>query len=363
MTRAPRNGNSTVVPFLGIRLPDGFDVCWAGPSPLGDLCFGSTDGSILFADEQGRPLHGSEPGTGSVSGEAINGVVRAGTWAAVSTRSDVNFWPLPGAAGGDAEGWAAPYGAHGVSVAMSGRVVAPLGRKGIMVVEPPFGPTSSVIALGDNEKGLYIYRVISLRSQSGTEVLACAARTGGVAAGAFSGPNATYRMRTAAFNGIDVIDICPLDSGGNSPALAALGRDGAIIMFRDVLTEEKPIRMKFKKIQGTAYRLLSHRGELYVLTSRGLYALGKLASRFLDRELHAGVETQILTMPMDAIDATLAGDRWLLVVTPDEVRRIEADWIHDNVPETTAGQEAQDFQPIDVGWRDINTSARQLVVA
>src|SRR5437660_7505961 len=106
MTPSPPHGNSTVVPFLGIGLPDGFDVCWAGPSPLSGLCFGSTDGKILFTDEQGRTLPDLQPGRGSVSGEAINGVVGAGTWAVVSTRGDVNCWPLPGAEGSGGGGWA-----------------------------------------------------------------------------------------------------------------------------------------------------------------------------------------------------------------------------------------------------------------
>jgi hypothetical protein len=114
-----------------------------------------------------------------------------------------------------------------------------------MVVEPPIGPGTSVTAFGDNQEGLYVYRVISLQLQSGTDVLICAARTGGIAAGTFSGPQATYRMRTATFNGLDVIDICPLDLGVNSLAVAALGRDGTIILFRDVLAEEKPVTMKF----------------------------------------------------------------------------------------------------------------------
>jgi hypothetical protein len=362
MTPLPENGSNIILPCLHIGLPEEFEVCWAGPNPLrAGLCFGSTDGRVLFADENGRPL--MAPGKGSESREAINGVIRAGTWVAVSTRGDVNFWPLPGTEGGHDEGCALPYGAHGIGITASGHVIAPGGRKGIMIVKPPFGPGISLTALG--EEGLYVYRVISLLSPSGTEVLACAARTGGVAAGEFSGPQTT-KMRTATPSGLDVIDICPLASGSKSLAVGALGRDGSIILFRDVLTDDKPVTMKFKRVQGTAYRLLGHGGELYVLTSKGLYVLGKLASRFLARELYAGIVTQILAVPMDAVDANLAGDHWLLVVMPDEVRRFDVAWIHDNVPEAGSEQDDQDFQSASVSqdwqWHDIEQTAKQLAV-
>jgi hypothetical protein len=148
--------------------------------------------------------------------------------------------------------------------------------------------------------------------------------------------------------------------------VAVLARDGSIILFRDVLTDESPITAKFNRVQGTAYRLLGHGGELYVLTSKGLYVLGKLASRFLAGELDPGVVTQILTVPMDAVDMNLAGDRWLLVVMADEVRRFDTAWIHDNVPEADSEHADQDFQSVSVSrdwqWHDIEQRAKQLAV-
>jgi hypothetical protein len=371
MTRHRTNGEDTIVECLHIDLPDGFEVCWAGPNPgFPGFCFGSTDGTVLFADEMGRPLQLPLLRTsfkGSMHGAAINGVARAGTWIAVSTRVDVNLWPLPGTEGGHENGWAAPYGAHGIGTTASGYLVAAHGRNGIMVIEPPFRPRDSVTALSDSKDGLYAYRVISLLSPSGTEVLACAARTGGIAAGEFSGPQTTHKMRTATFGGLDVIDICPLDSTVPSLAAAALGRDGSVILFRDVLNDDKPLTMKFKKIVGAAYRLLCHAGELYVLTDKGMFVLAKLASRFLAHELHDDVVTQVLTMPMDAIDANLAGDHWLLVVTPDEVRRFDANWIHANVPEDVSGPDVQDFRSavFNQTWQrhDINNTSRPLAVA
>ncbi len=369
MNRPTQNGSGVIVPCLRIPMQESFDVCWAGPSPVGHgFCFGSTDGLILFADEEGRQLPDLKPGPGigSAAREAVNGVVRVGTWAVVSTRADVNFWPLPGTEGGHEEGWAAQYGSHGVSATASGHVIAPLGRNGIMVVEPPYRSETPPTALGDTREALYVYRVIGLRSHSGKEAIVCAARTAGIAAGEYSGPKTTHTMRKAVFEGLDVIDVCPLDADGDSLAVAALSRDGSVILFRDVLADEKPLTMKFKSVQGTAYRVLSYRGELYVLTSRGVHVLGKLSARFLADELHDGVVTQILPVPMDAVDANLA-EHWLLVVLPDEVRRFDADWIHDNVPADVANQETQDYRSavIKQDWRltDFNPTARPLKVA
>jgi hypothetical protein len=367
MTGLPGNGEGTIVPCLHIPLPEGFEVSWAGPSPLGrGLCFGSTDGKILFADEDGHPFPGAIPGKGSVFEEAINGVIRVGTWAVVSTRADVNFWPLPGTEGGTDHGWSTPYGAHGVGTTAEGHVIAPLGRNGIMVVSPPFGPESSVMAVGDVKDGLYFYRAISLRSQSGVDVIACAARDAGVAAGPFSAPPRTQPMRNVMFDALDVIDISPLDSEAFPLAVAALSRDGSIILFRDVLTDDKPTTMKFKKIQGMAYRLLSCGGEIYVLTNRALYALSKLAARFLAQELREGVVTQILTISMEAVDANLAGNK-LLVVMPDEVRRFDTDWIHDNVPEEVLSPAAQEYRSAAFSpalrVREVKQTTRSLAVA
>jgi hypothetical protein len=49
---------SEIVPCLHIPVPSGFEVCWAGPSPLpqAKLCFGSVDGRLLFTNEDGAAV-------------------------------------------------------------------------------------------------------------------------------------------------------------------------------------------------------------------------------------------------------------------------------------------------------------------
>lgn len=357
------NGNISSVPYLPIELPEGFEVCWAGSHPFRKgLCFGSLDGKILFTDEEGvspRPA-----GNGSVSQEAINGVACVGTWVVVTTRQEVNFWPLPGTDGGHSLGFAFPFGAHDITTTPSGYFIAPLGRTGIMAVKPPFVFESPVTVYSFDEPSFYAYRTIALRSQTGAEVLACACRLGGIAAGEFSGDQKKIPMTTATFKGLDVVDICPLNPGSDSLAVAALGRDGSLVLFQDVLHDKNPMTLKFQSVTGVAYRVLCCRGDIYLLTGKGLFVLGKLASRFLSQELVQGVVTPILPLAMEAVDMSLVAQRWLLVVMTDQVRKFDVDSIHQSVPALPGNGEFQEYQPTilspDWNWTDIEQTTTQI---
>jgi hypothetical protein len=336
------NGESLIAPFKPLRFPEGFEVCWAGPHPFQrGFCFGSLEGRILFTDEEGVPLLPMEQG--SNSREAINGVARAGTWVAVSTRQEVNFRRLLGTEGSPQSLLSIPYGAHDITTTPPDCFIAPLGRNGIMAVRPPFTAATQLTIYGFSEN-LYAYRVISLRSQNGGEVLACACRLGGVAAGEFPSPQQKPQMTTATFKGLDVVDICPLDPGADSLAIAALGRDGTLILSQDVLQDKKPFTMKFSSVKGIAYRVLSCRGDIYVLTSNGMYVLGQLAERFLAKEFVSGTIIPVLLLPLEAIDVNLAANRWLLVVMTNEVRKFDADLIHKSVPEQLGHGAFQEYQ-------------------
>jgi hypothetical protein len=365
MSQPPKYGNSVVVPFAGHRFPDEFEVCWAGefsvPSSSPLFCFGSVDGKLQFASEDlTRLVEGKSDG--SVSREAINGVARVETWMAVSTRREVNFWSTSGT-----HGRFLPQGAHGITTTASGYFIAPLGRTGILTVKPPIGDDTTPVAHTPGDGSLYIYRVVCLGSSGSKEVLVCAARHAGIIAGEFSESQETQTMKTAAFSNLDVVDICPLCPELDSLAVAALGRDGSLVLFRDVLTDKKPKTFKFQSIRGTAYRIICRRGDIYVLTSNGLFVLAKLGSRFVEGEAMEGALTPVMPLPMEAIDMNLAWGRWLLVVLVNEVREFSIDWIHEQVPQLIGHAEIQELRPdvlpLEPVWTDITPSTRALVVA
>jgi hypothetical protein len=356
------NGDNRGPLFTHLRFRD-FEACWAGSHPFrAGFCFGSEDGRLLFTDEQGKDLGG--PTKGSISGEAINGVATWRRWLAVTTRSEVNLVTLPTSAAEKTVAAVFPAGAHGVITTGSGYFVCPLGPSGLMVVRPQLGGEQHLTVRTGPQGSPYFYRVVSLRAPAGHEVLACATRRDGVAAMDFRGEEPEGKLNTITFDGLDVVDVCALSPGTDSLAVGAVGRDGTLILFRDVAEEKRPLTMKFATVQGTAYRLLSCRGHIYLLTSKGLYVLGKLAERFVAGEPLERVTTPVLPLPTEAVDANLYKAEWVLVVMSEEVRKYDIGLIHDNTPQYIAHGEMREVQPVafSPSWRrkDVTQQSRQM---
>jgi hypothetical protein len=84
-------------------------------------------------------------------------------------------------------------------------------------------------------------------------------------------------------------------------------------------------------------------GDIYILTSFGLFMLSGLAERFLRGDLGDGIDTQILVLPMEGVDANLCGSEWLLVVRPDDVLRLDVRKLHAARPETVHADHMRQF--------------------
>src|SRR5262249_11758168 len=152
--------NQALLRMLEIQFP-GETITWVGESswnPLFPFCFGTEDGQIRLhslAGQGGRP-----PLRVVESGEAINGVADVNDLMAVSTRSEVVFFRLD-PSGSAREVYRYEGGAHGVISTPSGRMIAPLGPNGLLVVgirnQEPF--RKEVIPKG---RDYYFYKVASL---------------------------------------------------------------------------------------------------------------------------------------------------------------------------------------------------------
>jgi hypothetical protein len=236
-----------------------------------------------------------------------------------------------------------------------------------MIVKVGSGAGDPVGLLSSDEQGMYFYRVLALQGRDGSDLLVCACRQGGIGITEVKWGQETYTMRVATFKGLDVVDVCAVASDPESSAVAALGRDGTLILTRDALHDEKPKTIKFKAVQGTAYRLLSNGKHLFVLTSRGLYVLTELASRLAAGLPPGEFTTQILVVPMEAVDAGPVDDRWLLVITPDEVLKLDVNVIEQDTPEAHGWDEGQVEEELPTAatpdWdiHEVSQTSRQLV--
>ena len=78
---------------------------------------------------------------------------------AVGTRSDVTFLNVPKLSGEHVPRTVFPGGAHGVASTHGGCIVAPMGRRGILLMDPKLETAQSVRILKPADEALYIYRV------------------------------------------------------------------------------------------------------------------------------------------------------------------------------------------------------------
>jgi hypothetical protein len=329
-----------------------FKVSWAGPASA-FLAYGSEDGGLRFFIDGNGQIDGFEKV--SPSGEAINGLAWLGRWLAVSTRRDIflfrdQFKFIPGGAPRTA---LLPIGAHGVISTPGGYFMAPMGQRGLMAVKPTDSDQDNVFLLNDNETDIYFYRSIALRHTSDADVIVSAARRSGIIAGILPHDLTTHIATTISPNNVDVVDVCSL---GDGLAVAALGRDGTLILFRDIINDKTPYNFKFKRFAGTGYRLLYSRGHIFVLTTKALYMVADIAKRVKSGEPQDDRETQILTMPMNAIDANLYEDKYVLVVNEQSnVFRVYIDNVVRDIPQHTHAHEPPQVEKIynePAAWTD-----------
>jgi len=368
MKGASSNGATLQPHVTRIKIPD-FEVSCVAMNSFGPgFAIGADDGRLQCTDEEGRLLLDM---IGSLSGEAINGIASYGRSMAVSTRHEVTLrtWPQEQLRHFDV--LVAPHGAHGISATQSGYYVAPLGETGILWMKADAGADEPPQVMTTAKAGMYIYRVVAQTCQPGQDLLLCAARKSGLGLLAVQWGDSTCQMRHATFPELDVVDVCFVGGSSAAPVVAGVGRDGVLILAPDLLHDVAPLLLKFAAVQGRAYRLLSAGGHLFLLTSSALYVLLNLGTRLLQGLPSGKFTTPIFAMPLEAVDASLIGDRWLLIVLPDEVLRLDLKQMFANAPgyrsegessapplplleETaTTVEERWEFENIQTGTRDL----------
>ena len=289
-----------------------FKASWVGEYPLGNgVAFGGEDGRILLVNQDGTISGHAKADTN----EAINGLAFLPGWMGISTRNEVQFVDVP-----RGECVPVPYGAHGVVVGPDEQFVSPLGTVGLLFFKPAKEEKLPVTIRRPRNATLNSYRAILLKGPNGQNVVATATRKDGIAAMPFDSSN--RGIHTLTYETFDAIDLCSL--APSSFAVAVLGKDGAIMMCRDVIEEtlkkQASVTTRFADIRGTAYRILNAKGTLVVLTSQAIFFLGDMATNFLLRK--PGPVT-ILEFPIKAIDANIVNEHWLMIVTSRGVLKMD----------------------------------------
>jgi hypothetical protein len=301
---------------------ENFEIsCAAGNQGRTGYWFGSDDGRIQFMSLDETEAIG--PLAVAPSEEAVNGMAFGDNLMAVSTRSDVTFLRAPEPDESHLARTVFHGGAHGLGSTHDGCIIAPLGRRGMLLLNPRKKTAQKVTILKPADQALYIYKVVSLASSDGATILAYAARMGGFGTMPLHGAVLANHGKKLRPVGVDFVDVAALDVEGFPFAVAALGLDCSIHFVSDLRADQVTTTLHLSSISERAYRVLCTEGHVFLLTDKSLYAFKNLAIRFLRREAINDPDARLLRL--EAVDVSLGPDRSLLVVMPDSVYRIKID--------------------------------------
>ncbi len=251
------------------------------------------------------------------SGEAINGAAFTDKLMAVSNRSEVIVQvSIPGIGPVVLEG-----GAHGVIASESGKILAPRGGEGLLIIAPSNDGRFIHKTLISPGVDPYFYQTVQVGpSESGREWFASACRDDGIALirlgpGEERGEFEVMRRRNPRTGeNADIVSLCPLNRPGYPYALALLAMDGTVYFTADVRTFAF-MGMAFDKLNGTPYTIHSAQGHLFILTSEKLCLMKDFADRAVrDPGGLSRGPIKSFSLAVDAIDCSIVNDEFLLLV-------------------------------------------------
>jgi hypothetical protein len=304
-----------------IRLPD-FEAAWAGEAPSGDgFCFGSSDGRLWFTGIS-TAIPGEKPIQVTSPEEPVTGVAFWNNYRGVSTPNEIviQYHNQDQIVGKKAR---IEVGAHGILATASGRFLAPIGIGGLLEIKPVVNVHAFPNLHAPKGRVLNFYSAVMLPGGV-SETIACSTRRDGITLVSLPQEGSGGRVRVIPCEGVDVVDVCTLGYPDWPGAVAAIGLDCSVFLMKNAREEVGPLALRFVGMRGNAYRILSARGSLFVLTSEFLYVLTELAHRFVHgNHLEIGGATPVRAIPLRAVDMFLAYDQWLLIILPEYVVSVD----------------------------------------
>ena len=290
------------------------------------------DGFIAFLDEKGNEIQ--EHRELSPSKSAINGIDGIDKYLSLTTSQEIVVIGTPDEPEGRARISVIEQGAHSITACSSGFFLAPLAHHGIGVVKPGREQTIDFQPFkfpGD----IPCYRIVEMPAHANRNRFVVACRTHGVGLLDCNIDATKPAFRVGPFSSADVIDVAAVPATDHPHAFVAIGSNGEILFCRDAISQAPPIVLHYERHAGTVYRVFATNGHLILLTGKAFYVLADLGRRLA----HPGFDERNspeMTVPVDAIDGFVYEDRWLMILTPNGIRKYSLKSINDTISKFAA---------------------------
>src|SRR5262249_22167886 len=151
--------------------------------------------------------------------------------------------------------------------------VAPAGPRGFITCKPSTEPQQQFHLNFDSKSTAIFYEVTAIFSSTNEPAVVFARRTGGLSVVTLTNGDSPRKQLRISLPGLDILDVCAMDSNA---AVAAVSKDGTIVLIADACTPTPPKFVRFSQMRGTPYRVFSALGSILVLTSEALYVISDL---------------------------------------------------------------------------------------
>ena len=168
----------------------------------------------------------------------------------------------------------------------------------------------------------------------------------------------------------DYVSVCGIANKTMPYASVSISSDGQVDFSENLIEDKTPLAWHFPETQGIAYSLFAADGNLFILTSKGVFACIDIVKSFLDGKLTAGLSlSQVRYLQLDAIDFTLLYNRWMMILQHNmvvklDVRDLSVPGYSVAMRHSPPEQEIRfDASASEARWADITLETFQLAVA
>jgi hypothetical protein len=218
------------------------------------------------------------------------------------------------------------FGAHSIKVALDRYFVSVAGPSGLFVSSVG-ADTKYIVPIPEQHDILpYFYDCASVGPGVNTdgELFAIASRTGGFSLVRISNDGTPSLVKAGLLRAgqIDLVGVVSLGSDLYPRAFVGLGKDRSLHFIKDFPQSGYADSLAFPYIPGTPYKILRYTDHLLMLTSKGLCIIPDIVREFQEDRLASGYRA-VTVLEVEAVDCNVAFGRWLLIVTPEGVARLD----------------------------------------